>query len=163
MDIRVECDKGAFKLRACGVIVKDGKMLVDRARRFDGHIILGGHIEVGENSRDAIIREAKEELGINVEIERLVCINENLYSIPNSNTVAHEIALYYLLNSSEVNMEDFEYKEIDKGVEICHKYSWINVNECDKYNVRPHWIADMIISGKENFYYLTDQTKVNYE
>jgi len=32
----------------------------------------GGHIEIGETSEEAIIREAKEELGVNVEITRFL-------------------------------------------------------------------------------------------
>ena len=32
----------------------------------------GGHIEVGETAEEAIIREAKEELGVNVEITRFL-------------------------------------------------------------------------------------------
>ena len=163
MDIRVECDDGAFKLRACGVFVKDGKMLVDKSRRFDGHIFLGGHIEVGENSRDAIIREAKEEMGIDVEIDKLICISENIYPIANSNRVAHEIAYYYLLKTDIDIIDGFEFKEIDKGVEITHRYNWIDLKDCEKNNVRPNWLAKMIIEGKENYYQLTDQTKENYE
>ena len=160
MDIRVECDKGFFKLRACGVFVRDGKMLVDRARRFDGHIILGGHIGVGENSRETIIREAKEEMGIDAKIEKLICINENIYPISNTDTVAHEVAFYYLLSTNDTLPEEgYEYKEIDKGVEIIHKYSWIDLNDAVKYNVRPHWLAEMIIQGKEDYFYLTDQTR----
>ena len=53
MDIGIKSQEGTFKLRSCGVIVKNGKMLVDRARNFDGYVYLGGHINLGENSKDA--------------------------------------------------------------------------------------------------------------
>lgn len=165
MDINVECENGRFKLRTSGVIVKDGKMLVDRARRFDGFVFLGGHVEVGENTRDAILREAKEELGIEVRIIKLICINENIYPLANSDKVAHEISYYYLLEPIEMlQMNDFENMEIDHGVEITHHYSWIPLDKSKEYNVRPNWVADMIFENKENYFYLTDQTKsVKYE
>ncbi|KAI4450676.1 hypothetical protein C823_005213 [Eubacterium plexicaudatum ASF492] len=51
----------------CGVlVVKDGKVLV--GERKDSGLLCGpgGHIENGETSEDAAIREAREEFGINV-------------------------------------------------------------------------------------------------
>ncbi len=162
MDIRVECDKGAFKLRACGVFVKDGKMLVDRARRFDGHVILGGHVRVGESSQDAIIREAKEEMGLDVVVEKLICINENIFPVANSDKVAHEMAYYYLLSTEQLPPDDYQFVEVENGVEITHKYNWIDLSEVEENNVRPHWLAKMIIDNRENYYYLSDQTK-DYE
>ena len=159
MDIRVECDDGAFKLRACGVFVEDGKMLVDRARKFDGHIILGGHVRVGESSQDAIIREAKEEMGLTVKIEKLICINENIFPLANSDKVAHELAFYYLLSTDKLPEDNYEFTENDDGVQITHRYSWVDLNEFEENNVRPNWIAKMIRDNRENYYYLSDQTK----
>ena len=160
MDINVECEKGKFKLRASGVIVKDGKMLVDRARRFDGFIFLGGHVEVGETCKDAILRESREELGFETKIIKLICINENIYPVPNTEMVAHEISYYYLLEPKvDIEVKDFEYVEVDKGNEITHYYQWIDINSANDYNIRPNWVADMILQGRENYYYLTDQTK----
>ena len=64
MDIRVECDRGAFKLRACGVFVKDGKMLVIRIRDNDEewYIMPGGGQEGEELLIDAVCREVAEEM-----------------------------------------------------------------------------------------------------
>ena len=158
MDIGIKCDDGTFKLRACGVIVHNGRLLVDKARRFDGFVFMGGHIELGENSRVGVVREIREELGVEVKINKLLCINENLYPL-SSGGVAHEVAYYYVLDPiGEMPDEDFEYTEIDHGVKITHHYSWIKLEEAENYNIRPNWVAQMILEGKENYYYLTDQT-----
>ncbi len=159
MDIRVECEEGVFKLRSCGVFVKDGKMLVDRARRFDGHIILGGHVRVGENSRETIIREAKEEMGLDVTIEKLICVNENLYRHVSTGDFLQEVSCYYLLNADNLPEDGYEFFEIDNGKEITHKFSWIDLDKLEENNVRPCWIGKMIQDNKENYYYLSDQTK----
>lgn len=37
-----------------------------------GPLSAGGHIEVGETAEEAIMREAEEELGVNVEITRFL-------------------------------------------------------------------------------------------
>ena len=164
MDIEVSGDIGKFKLRSCGVIVRDGKMLVDRGRNFAGHVFLGGHVTVGENSRDTIVREAKEELGVDVTIEKLLCVNENIYEIPTTKNVAHEVAFYYMLETKDIlPNEDFEVVENDNGTIITHRYSWVDLNKASECNVRPNWIAEMILENKENYYYLTDNTRQNNE
>ncbi len=45
----------------------EGKMLLVQSHKFHGKwVVPGGHIEVGEKMTDAIIREAKEETGLDV-------------------------------------------------------------------------------------------------
>jgi len=64
-----------FRLAVNLVIQKNKKVLL--MRRFntgwnDGmYALMGGHVEDNENIFDAAIREAKEELGIQVKIENL--------------------------------------------------------------------------------------------
>lgn len=66
-------------LKTCvsGVLVRNGKFLAGKRRSSDsadpGYIeIPGGHVETGESLHDALLREMKEELGIQVlKMERL--------------------------------------------------------------------------------------------
>ncbi len=45
----------------------EGKMLLVRTHKFhDKYVVPGGHIEVGEKMTDALIREAKEETGLDI-------------------------------------------------------------------------------------------------
>ena len=45
----------------------EGKLLLVRTHKFhDKYVVPGGHIEVGEKMTDALIREAKEETGLDV-------------------------------------------------------------------------------------------------
>ncbi len=45
----------------------EGKMLLVRSHKFhDKYVVPGGHIEVGEKMTEALIREAKEETGLDV-------------------------------------------------------------------------------------------------
>ncbi|NPA76967.1 MAG: NUDIX hydrolase [Candidatus Diapherotrites archaeon] len=57
------------------VIMKDGKvLLLKRAHEpFNGYWVLpGGHVESNESVEDAAVREMREELGLDVEIGRLI-------------------------------------------------------------------------------------------
>ena len=47
-----------------GVCVKDGKLLLCRAKGGKSTYLPGGHIEFGETGRVALVREMKEELGV---------------------------------------------------------------------------------------------------
>lgn len=52
---------------------KEGKLLVVKSPKwFDKFIIPGGHVELGETAKDALKREIKEEVGLEIrEIEFL--------------------------------------------------------------------------------------------
>ncbi|MFA5174442.1 MAG: NUDIX domain-containing protein [Candidatus Pacearchaeota archaeon] len=49
-------------------IVKDGKVLMTFNKNINKFIPLGGHIEENELPCDSVIREAKEESGLNIEL-----------------------------------------------------------------------------------------------
>lgn len=54
------------------VVVRDGKVLMHRRSDTDRWSIPGGGMEPGEFIKDTAVREAREETGYEVEIERLV-------------------------------------------------------------------------------------------
>ncbi|WP_432561491.1 NUDIX domain-containing protein [Kineococcus sp. SYSU DK003] len=54
------------------VVVQDGKVLMHRRRDTDRWSIPGGGMEPGESIKDTAIREAREETGYDVEVDRLV-------------------------------------------------------------------------------------------
>lgn len=53
--------------KAAGIIIQDRKLLFTRAKDMEFFIDPGGKIEEGETARQALVRELKEELNINVE------------------------------------------------------------------------------------------------
>jgi len=67
-----------MRTRAGIVFLQDKKIaLIERERKGKTfYVIPGGSVEANENSRQASIRIAKEELGINIEVERLLAVVE---------------------------------------------------------------------------------------
>ena len=59
---------------ACAIIEHDGLTLVVQRSAGMDHALLwefpGGKLEAGEDAKDCIIREIKEELGINIQVRK---------------------------------------------------------------------------------------------
>lgn len=63
---------------ACGGLVEDreGNILIVKTEH-GGWVFPGGQVEVGENLMDGVIREVKEESGIDVEVSHLIGVYTN--------------------------------------------------------------------------------------
>lgn len=87
-----------------------------RVNKTSYYHIPGGHIEVGEDSEKAVIREIKEEIGCDVQKINLFAIQENFWI--RNNIKCHEIEFYYIVKANQpLQMIDYEKIEVDKGEE----------------------------------------------
>ena len=116
-----------------GLAVKDNKLLVsegfDNVKKQTFYRCLGGGIEFLEKSTDALKREFKEEINIDIVIKDLLGISENIFTYEGKN--AHELVFYY-----NINILDKDYKEEyvvtdDNGQS---KAVWIDINEFKSRN-----------------------------
>ena len=64
-DFRTKVGNTVFGVRATALIVEEGKLLV--VEDEDGFYTIGGAIQVGERTEEAVIREVKEELGVKAQ------------------------------------------------------------------------------------------------
>ena len=57
-----------------------GEVLIVRSSKWaDKHTVPGGHIELGELAEDAIKREVKEETGLEVDVVKLLLVQQAVY------------------------------------------------------------------------------------
>ena len=111
-----------------GVVKKDNKILVskgyDEVKHEEFYRSLGGGIEFLENSKEALKREFKEELNIDIKIGKFLGISENIFTY--NGKQAHELILFY-----DVYIEDKDYKEkyhiIDENQET--DAIWIDIDK----------------------------------
>ena len=98
-DILIRMEDGVFSFRVAGILIQDGKVLLQRQVGDPGYAFLGGHVNFGETSEEALVREFKEELGADILPQRLLWIGENFF--PWGGKDCHQICLYYLVNLGE--------------------------------------------------------------
>lgn len=62
------------------VVGPDGRVFLMRSKKWsDNYALPGGHIEVGERMEDAVIREVKEETGLDVYDIHFICHQEFIF------------------------------------------------------------------------------------
>lgn len=154
-DIDIKRKDAKFKLRVSGIIIKDNKILVHKAKKFDGYCFPGGHVKLKETTKESIVREIKEEVGIDVLIEDILCIDENIYC--SNGVTSQEINYYFYLKVlSNIETREFNKEEFDNGVIKIHEFIWIPIEEYSKFTIMPSHVADLIINKVSNKILLTD-------
>lgn len=79
-----------------GVVVHDGKVLLllrKKPPEAGFWSLPGGRVEFMERVEDALVRELREELGIEVEVESLLCVTNHIVETDN----AHWVSPAYLV------------------------------------------------------------------
>jgi ADP-ribose pyrophosphatase YjhB (NUDIX family) len=85
----------SFKLRVSvyGILLKDDKVLVQRNPQSDTFSLPGGAIELGENVESALIREFREETGIEIRPTKVLNVKEDFWTDEGQN--AFSILIIY--------------------------------------------------------------------
>ena len=71
--------RGEIETIARGVCVKDGKVLLCRGKGAASTYLPGGHIEFGETGAEALVREMKEETGLDSTVGKFLGVVESTF------------------------------------------------------------------------------------
>ena len=146
IDIGINDECGKFKFRVCGILENEGKYLAVKINDNGFYCLPGGHVELGEDTDMAVLREMQEELGYPVKIKRLVAANQNFFKTKEGKPF-HELGFYYIveaINKQDVNTNDYIREELDKG-KIQHlDFKWFTESELKSVDFRPAFIADCL-------------------
>ena len=103
-DMCVRCGEGVINIRVGAIILRDGKVLMVKNSRDDYYYSVGGRIRFGETAEQAVKREVREELGLEMEIDRLGFVCEAYFTGTIGDDREHliyEPAFYFYMKTSD--------------------------------------------------------------
>lgn len=159
MDVKIINDELKFKFRVSSIFINDNQLLVNKYGE-ESYCLPGGYVEIGEDSEKAVIRELKEETGLDFKIIKFGGITENFFTnIRNQKT--HGIDFYYFVklndDSETIDKLNMNYVENEKNGKIEHHYSWIPLNDIKNYNILPNIIKNNLSLENEIFHYIVNE------
>ena len=121
-----EYELAGIETIARGVCIREGKLLLCRAKGGGSTYLPGGHIEFGETGRVALVREMKEETGLDAACGRFLGVTENSF-IQHGRPHA-EINLVY-----ELEIATTEVKSAEEWIE----FLWCPLADLEAANLLP--------------------------
>jgi 8-oxo-dGTP diphosphatase len=111
------------------IIVCDGKILLEKRRGEPGKgkwSVPGGLVELGERAEDAVVREVKEETGLDVANPELIDVVDNIVRDENGEVKYHFVIIDYF-----VRLKGGELRAADDAAEL----RWVPLDEAEKYDL----------------------------
>lgn len=106
--------EGRFNYRCGGILFHNNKLLVMKDHEDERYYLPGGRAHVNEDSVETIKREFREELKIEINVNRLVFVHENFFTLTSTQEKYHEIGLYYLVEEKDCLLDFDEFETIDE-------------------------------------------------
>lgn len=137
MDLTFKTPEGNFNHRTVGLFIHDGKVLTMQDEKLSYAYLPGGRISLNESSKDAILREMREELETEVTIERLLWIVESFFTESKTGKRFHEAAFYYLLKPSDDLLQRGESFELWEEGKHHFVFRWVSFEELKTLDFQP--------------------------
>ena len=134
---------------ARGVCIIDGKVLLCLPKDRSYSYLPGGHIEFGETGREALVREMKEETGLDATAGELLGVVES--SFVQKGERHCEINLIYAMKIRDQGSGIRDQERGGSGLLtasledwIC--FDWVDCDKIDSVNLLPNEMVDFLAS-----------------
>ena len=130
-------DRKEIEILARGACVKNGKILVCRNRKHGNVYLPGGHVDWGEDSKHALAREWREELGVPGQVGRFLGVVEQVYKARSGRTC--EISLIF-----EVRCPKLSAAKHPPSAEDHLEFEWVPLEKLAKSGLLPRAMAKQV-------------------
>ncbi len=130
-------DRRAIEILARGACVRNGRVLVCRNRKHGNVYLPGGHVDWGEDSKHALAREWREELGVPCRIGRFLGVVEQRYKARGGPTC--EISLVF-----EVICPKIPAEKDPASAENHLEFEWVPLKGLEKSGLLPFAMAGQV-------------------
>lgn len=121
------------------VIRHRGKILLCRMKSKGHYFLPGGHVEFGEDIREALKREIKEELNASVQALRFIGVGENVYR--DGKKIHHEVNIVFSGKFDRI---------LHKAMEDHIEFFWIDQKQLLKLSALPKFLIKNIAKWLRN-------------
>lgn len=134
-----------FNFRVAGIIVDDNNYLIQHSGDDPYYALIGGRVELNEDTATSLIREIEEEVNIKVTLDdlKLIDVVENFFYLKGRNF--HELLFIYRIDVSKYGLDKNKIKTLDKD----DSYNeWFSYEEMLELNVQPKLIKNILNSNE---------------
>lgn len=148
VDLTLNTGPGIFNHRVAAVILQNNSLLAQKNTKTGAYYLVGGRIRFGESSREALVREVREELAITVTDFLPLWINECFFI--DEGKKFHEVGMYYLVDIHSTNFNNYEtvFKTQEKN--RTNTFEWLDITKLDKVKLYPEFIKEEIKYAGKN-------------
>jgi len=157
MDLTIDIEQYKLNIRSTGVIIHNNKLLTHKDINHDHYALIGGRIQIGEDSETTLKREILEEIGKEIKTIEYIGTIENFFEI--NSQKYHEIMFIY--KAEFINEEDQKIEYTLKNIEGKEhlKYEWIDLDKIDECNLLPIAAKEILKDGKFPVHKINIDTK----
>lgn len=144
-DILFKTEDYVFSYRVAGVCVQNGCVLLQKPTNDPGYAFPGGHVAFGETNEETLIREFREEIGADVQVEGLRWVAEVFF--PWGDKPCHQICLYYnlqIVDDHTPRSGTFTAQEHLEGRDFEIEFHWVPLDKLDGLLVYPTQTTELL-------------------
>lgn len=129
--------KDEIEVIARGVCIKGGKVLLCHSKGAPNTYLPGGHVEFGENARESLRREMKEEMGLSFTVGRFLGAVEHAYR--RKGKLQHEINLVFAMTCRDLGVAG-----VPPSCEDYIEFVWVDRAKLPASNLEPFPLRRLI-------------------
>ena len=149
-----------FRYRTGAIIIENGCLLAITNPTSPYYYSVGGGVHMNETAEECIIREVKEETGVDYEIDHLAVVCENFFEGHDpafDGLNCHVLEFYFLMKSrgsQELNSQSFGWNGAKESI------GWIPLDELPNASIKPDFLKTRIpeiLKAKQPIHVVNDE------